>query len=478
MKKLFLFAAVLFAANLSQAQWEPDVRLTTALYGSYTSYNNAWCIAVSGDSVHIAWYDERDGGYPEIYYKCSTDAGVSWGADTRLTNNTAHSWCPSIIVSGLVVHVVWFEDRTGYYEIYYKRSTDGGISWGADTRLTYASVDAEYPSLAISGSVLHLVWWDYRDNANGDYEIYYKRSIDGGTSWESDTRLTYDGGYSGMPSVAVSVSVVHVLWEDDRDGNGEIYYKRSADGGISWGADTRITNNSADSWGPSVAVDGSVVHVTWMDKRNGGEYEVYYKRSSDGGLTWGEDTRLTYAAGDSQYPNIAVSGSLVHIVWYDKRDGNDEIYYKQSTDGGINWGEDLRLTNAIFTSQQPSVAVSDSIIHVVWNDDREMNNEIYYKRNPTGNILVGIENELSGDSEQQINIYPNPASRKLTVVSRQSSVRLSIMDLYGREIKEFANISSFPYQVDISNLSDGVYLLRIESEEGESGSAKFLKIDE
>ena len=68
-------------------------------------------------------------------------------------------------------------------EIYYKRSTDAGTSWGADTRLTNAPYFSESPSIAISGSVLHVVWYDERNNW-GDYNIYYKRSTDGGLTWD------------------------------------------------------------------------------------------------------------------------------------------------------------------------------------------------------------------------------------------------------------------------------------------------------
>ena len=76
----------------------------------------------------------------------------------------------------------------------------------------------------------------------------------------------------------------------------------------------------------------------------------------------------------------------MHVVWYDNRDGNNEIYYKRSTDAGINWGADTRLTNNTAYSEYPSVAVSGSVVHVVWNDYRDGNSEIYYKRNPTGNL--------------------------------------------------------------------------------------------
>ncbi len=231
MKKIFITVFV-FIIHYSllitncEAQWQPDVRLTNASGNSYTTYNNAWCIASNGDVVHVVWFDQRDGNY-EIYYKRSTDGGITWGADTRLTNATGTSQYPSISVSGQVVHVVWDEDRDGNDEIYYKRSTDGGISWGGDTRLTNAPSTSEIPSITVSGSVVHVVWFDLRDL---NYEIYYKRSTDGGISWGADTRLTNNSASSEYTSVSVSGSVVHVVWFDNRDGDWEIYYKRSTDG--------------------------------------------------------------------------------------------------------------------------------------------------------------------------------------------------------------------------------------------------------
>ncbi|MCK9399356.1 MAG: T9SS type A sorting domain-containing protein [Bacteroidales bacterium] len=75
-----------------------------------------------------------------------------------------------------------------------------------------------------------------------------------------------------------------------------------------------------------------------------------------------------------------------------------------------------------------------------------------------------------------ISVYPNPAGRQLTVDSWQSAVKMVITDLFGRRIKECANISSFPFLLDISDLQPGMYILRAINKDGESGSAKFLKI--
>jgi hypothetical protein len=82
-------------------------------------------------------------------------------------------------------------------------------------------------------------------------------------------------------------------------------------------------------------------------------------------------------------------------------------------------------------------------------------------------------------------VYPNPASRQLTVSSQQSAVgsqrsavRLTITDLFGRRIKEFDNLISIPYLIDVSDLMDGLYILQVIGEDGETASAKFLKISQ
>jgi hypothetical protein len=460
---LFIIHCSLLIAN---AQWQPDVRLTNDPAISYTSYNNAWCIASSGTVVHVVWYDGRDNNY-EIYYKRSTDGGISWGADTRLTNNTAESLFPSIAVSGSVVHVVWRDFRDGNPEIYYKRSTDAGVSWGADTRLTNNTAESQYPSVTVSGSIVNVVWEDYRD---GNYEIYFKRSTDDGINWGADTRLTNNTAYSEYPSVAVSGSVVHVVWQDTRDGNNEIYYKRSTDAGISWGADTRLTNNPAGSVYPSVAVSGSIVHVVWNDTRDG-NYEIYYKRSTDGGVSWGAEIRLTNNIFFSEAPSVAVSGPIVHVVWFDNRDGIDQIYYKRSTDAGISWGEDTRLTNNT-GSDYPSISVSGSVVHVVWQDYRDGNYaEIYYKRDPTGNT-IGIKNitsEIPSSYSLQQN-YPNPfnntSNLKFQIVNT-GDVKLVVYDIMGREVQTIVNESLKPgtYETtfDASMLTSGIYFYKLET---------------
>jgi hypothetical protein len=471
MKNSLLLSGLFFGVSLllptvSEAQWETDVRLTNDAATSVTGWSNGWSVAASGEVVHVVWYDNRDGNN-EIYYKRSPDGGISWGADTRLTNNSANSWNPSVTVSGSVVRVVWEDNRDGNNEIYYKFSPDGGISWGPDMRLTDDSGSSRYPSATLFSYVAHVVWMDDRD---GNFEVYYKRSPDGGISWSGDRRLTNNSAGSQDATIAVYYWDVHVVWADDRDGNYEIYYKHSTNEGVSWGPDTRLTNNSGNSWSPSVTVSGSVVHVVWVDYRDG-NYEIYYKRSPDGGISWGADTRLTNNTARSEVPSVTASGSVVHVVWGDGRDGNFNIYYKRSTDGGISWGPDTRLTNKTGDESLPFVTVSGSVVHVVWTATGDGNYEIYYKRNPTGNPTSVITlGDIVPHEYVLFQNYPNPFNPSTKVhfsVPRSGFVGLRVYDILGQEVATLVNGETNPgnYEVtlDATGWPSGLYFYRLQA---------------
>jgi hypothetical protein len=330
-------------------------------------------------------------------------------------------------------------------------------------------------SVAVSGSVVHVVWSDFR-HLGLNFEIYYRRSTDGGVNWDPETRLTNDNAKSGVPSISVSGPNVHLVWLDNRDGNPEIYYKRSTDGGSSWGSDTRLTNDPFSSDEVSVAVSGSLVHVVWTDYRNG-QIDIYYKRSSDGGVNWGPDTPLTNDNALSFLPSIAASGSAVHVVWQDLRDRitteSYEIYYKRSTDGGSSWDSDTRLTNNPASSRHCFVAASGSLVHVVWLDERDVNGngEIYYKRNPTGNptSIIDMDNTIPNDYILFQN-YPNPFNPATTIafsLPLASYVTLKVFNMLGQEVATILSeqLATGRYEIkwDATGIGSGVYFYRLQS---------------
>lgn len=417
---------IILSAGSLFAQWGSDVRLTNNAGESYTAYNNGRCVAGSGDTIHVVWHDGRDGNC-EIYYKRSVDGGVNWGADTRLTDDTCYSHDPAVAVAGSEVHVVWDDERDGNSEVFHKWSTDGGATWSDDVLVTVASGSQGTSSVAVVDRYVHVVWTDY--TLMGNSEVYHCRSTDGGTTWDTPAQMSYGSGSSEGASVAAFGSSVHVAWHDTRFGwwNNEIYYRCSTDDGLTWGVETRMTEDTTFSNLPSIAVSGTNVHVVWEEMRDG-NFEIYYKRSTDNGATWGADTRLTLDPGDSFCPSLIASGANVHLAWQDSRDGNEEIYYKVSTDNGSTWGPDVRLSDYPSISQLPSVAAAGPAVHVVWTDERDGDLEIYYKRDPTGN--TGVREYTEGAVEgMMLTAAPNPFTQTTKIGYSILDTRYSIHSL-------------------------------------------------
>ncbi len=375
---IFLLALGLYCLTAdARADWSATKRLT---WNSGASSQPAIAMD-STNAVHVVWRDDTPGNY-ELYHKKSTDGGTSWSTAKRLTWTSGFSYGQVIAIdSADAIHVVWIDDTSGSQEVYYKRSTDAGATWTQDQALTSTSTFHQYPAIAIDSSdAIHVAWED--DTVAHSYEIFYRRSTDGGATWSAAQRLSWtplSGSYS--PALATKAdNTVHIVWEDAATGNWEIYYKKSTDGGANWSTAKRLTWNSGSSYSPAIALDSTDgIHVVWYDDTPG-NYEVCYKRSTDGGANWSALKNLTGTSGLSEHPAIALdSSNAIHVVWDEWALG--EVYYRKSTDGGLTWTATTRLTWTSGRSEYIAMAIGASdTIHVVWQDDAPFNWEIYYKK--------------------------------------------------------------------------------------------------
>ncbi|MFO7991590.1 MAG: sialidase family protein [Thermoplasmata archaeon] len=326
--------------------WNTPIYLTDQTEGLYYRRPD---IGVNSSNVHIVWDDNNATGR-EIKYRNSTDGGITW-SDTKMISEDDgnYSEAPRCVVNGDNIHVAWVDSRFGSLqsEVYYRRSIDGGITWDnglgdttSDRRLTFDLSDTGAPELALNESNIHAVFCDNRD---GDADVYYIRSTDNGATWDDglgtvneERKLTSNSTDHAPGAIAVEGDTIHVVWVDEiwPGPEYEIYYRNSTNNGASWGVVQKLTGPSVYAGGPDLAVNGSNLHMVWKDQRDDPSWnEVYYKNSTDSGATWGVDVRLTSDEGNhSNNPKIEISGEKLHVIWYDVRDGNNEIYYKRSPD--------------------------------------------------------------------------------------------------------------------------------------------------
>jgi len=368
---VFTLVCVFFCMQSLESQtWSSTQRLT---WTAGISRNSA-VASKTGNNIHVVWEDLTPGVY-QIYYKTSTNGGNNWGPIKRLTWTGYDCGSPAVAVdSNNNPHVVWSGDTTtANSDIYYKRSTDGGVTWSAPKRLTWTSGFSWAPKIAVdSNNNPHVVWYD---TTNG-YEIYYKKSTNGGNNWSATTRITWNPAISYLPDIAVdSGNNPAIVWWDGLSGNYEVYLKRSSDGGTNWEPLRRLTWGTDSSTNPVIAISSNNhIHVAWEGIANY-KLEIFYKKSTNGGVAWSARQRITWNSGDSEYPNIDVdSNNNPHVVWEDDSYPYFMILHKQSNDGGSTWGVLDRLTWV--SSRYPDITVDpNNYLHVVWASG----GEIYYK---------------------------------------------------------------------------------------------------
>ncbi len=348
------------------ASWSGPERLDT---GSGPAIGPRFALAAGGGQPSVFWGDFRGGSsYREVYQRRSTDGGASWGSSDQRINpgQNTDSFAIEAAAEGSDVYVVYVSFTTSRTRhVYLLHSSDGGASWAAPRQVDTAGsgVLAGEPRVAVSGGRVHVVW---RDNRNGGLDVFHRVSSDGGATWSAEHRLDTMGAAgstaSFSPALAARGSEVYVAWVDDDGGASfDIWLARSSDGGDGWSAPQRLDDDPLphDSFSPHIALpDGGLV-VAWVDHRYGLP-DALARRSGDGGASFGPVQRLDTGdgAGDGASEDLvlAADGDVVAAAWTDRRDGAGDIYVNYSLDGGATWQpSDVRLDATALPGSSESV---------------------------------------------------------------------------------------------------------------------------
>lgn len=364
-------------------------------------------------------------------------AQANWDPPTLIGNGGA-LWPgrPVMVAVGPdTLHYIYGSQRTGKPEIYYRRSIDGGRSWGAVRRLTDETSPRRFGrrfSIAADRDNVYAVWSEFHSPDDGRLQsLWMVRSTDAGDSWTEQTPMNPDPlEWTDHGAVSASGRYVHVVWSSPPDsGETRVDYRRSTDFGATW-SDTRVLGYGFAP-NPGLTGAGSVLHLTWNSWVNGADSVFHcYRRSEDNGETWGDSTWLAADPFDpsstsiSIYENthLALSGSNAYIVWSSDQDNRStgyytDIYIRASTDEGKTWGPAERITNyqddtaSGNVAADPWLVVTDNGLHLVWDnlwdvlsyDFGRFNNQVKYLQSSDGGVTWGEEVFLS---EPQANNYP------------------------------------------------------------------------
>jgi len=308
-------------------------------------------------------------------------------------------------------------------------STDNGVTW-SDQQLNYPIssisgtnlLDAFDPTVACDDLGNTFVAHISTDNnwgvgpVNG---LFVHKTADDGLNWSSPVVIDEEGAPTGSPDpnyrfndrcqIRVDKNTsspyynnIYVTWIKDRGWNmpnpdSDIYVSISTDNGAVFSTANQI-NNPLNSMGnmpvQAVASNGDL-YVLWMEYNviTGGTGVMLLDKSTDGGVTWGNDIVVdtillpplqlnggieARAKGAAVIRTSPSNSNQLYIVYAADPDnlGADEadIFFISSSDGGATWSSPpLRVNDDVSTNDQvlPWMEVKTSgVIDIVWYDRR------------------------------------------------------------------------------------------------------------
>ena len=86
-----------------------------------------------------------------------------------------------------------------------------------------------------------------------------------------------------------------------------------------------------------------------------------------------------------------------------------------------------------------------------------------------GNDYILEDNEIQ---KNRLGLYPVPSENEINIseLPADACTEIMIFDMTGRLVKRF----SYDVRLDVSDLSNGLYMIRVVTEEGKSYTEKFL----
>ncbi len=309
-----------------------------------------------------------------LVHAAPSASAATAGAQENVANTGDHSEAPQVVVFGGTLKVVWGE--RGESSVQYSEKAIGA-GWPGSAQFKDGTKTAQqWPDVAVTpNGTTHMVY-------AGGNRIYH-RSKPGGGDWSGKLLIAEDNFPNPVRLAAAPDGSLWVVWRD-ADGTA-IRYRRSTDGGQTWNFGGDVASQSGNMSMPDIAIGSdNVPHVVWY-LRQGAANENTARYADWNGSGWNVGN---IGGGDGYVadPSIVVDGGNAQHVVYRRQNGDNWIVQYVARGAGQSWGsqENVRTTNGN-AGYPPAVAVDNSGgVHVTWSELSGGGRDIFYSAKLAG----------------------------------------------------------------------------------------------
>ena len=242
----------------------------------------------------------------------------------------------------------WWRNSPRAKQLRLARSDDGGKTWSRPEQPIDTSGQAFDPNAAWGGGKTLVVVWADERRGGKVFDVYARRSPDGGVTWGPEQLLSEfpeklpSDAFARPRLIGDGQDRYWAVWMGIKNGRSSLYMNRSVDGGRKWTDPVPLTGESQSVFGHSLHRAGERMLLVWQDIRTGRD-RLYAVTSSDAGVTWTAPARVDHLPESSEVaatsPTVLLNADGEALVaWQDARNGRDDIFLARSTDGGRTWG--------------------------------------------------------------------------------------------------------------------------------------------
>jgi len=256
--------------------------------------------------VYVSWTRLTGFTTSDILVAYSSDGGRLFSSPVTVSSSLLNQGSVPVVGPNGELYVVWSD--LSNFQIMEAKSSDGGVSFSSPI------VVSSY--LPLSSPL-----------RNGNFRV------------------------NSFPAAAADdmTGNVYVAWADNQSGNAEILSSRSLDEGVTWSLPIKVNDDSTtnDHFFPWMTVSHGLLSIVFYDRRLDPKnhlIDVFYAESADGGVSFSPNLRVTDQSSDpgslnfiGDYIGIASNGTLAHPVWTDLRNvspinpDNEDIFTEQRT---------------------------------------------------------------------------------------------------------------------------------------------------